>query len=277
MFGLPGAGFDLGLVQIFEIRLLPVVRLSADGGNVQAMRSFHVGSVVEAADERIGRNVHRAFDVAVAPQREIRPQTISGRPAKLHRDAGGSHRQIEGVFEFDLLGLRQTELAGNVGNRLLWKHDRAGTHRSDAAGELNVFDCFREALQSTAILFEKTQPRAIDLTVDQKTHEALVPKNGGKRELPLGAIEGGGDLAKWLVVYAGRVLVRRVAHRRVIPVEVQRAHWLAMISAAYRSLPAGGPLSVAASRPPQRPHNFSARSRQEYAWTALLNSFPNKS
>jgi hypothetical protein len=64
--------------------------------------------------------------------------------------------------------LRQAELAGDVGNGLLRKHDCPRPDRTDNAGELNVFDCFRESLQSAAILFEKTQTRPIDLAVNQQ-------------------------------------------------------------------------------------------------------------
>ncbi len=118
----------------------------ADRGYVQTVRGFHVRSIVKAADESIGCNVYRAFDVAVAPQRKIRQPAITRGHAKLHRDAGGRHRQIEGVFELDLLCLRQTELSGNVGDGLLWKHDRPGPHGANASGKLDVFDGLGKSL-----------------------------------------------------------------------------------------------------------------------------------
>jgi len=119
------------------------------------VRGFHVRSIVKAANEGIGRNVYGAFDVAIAPQREIRQPTITRGHAKLHRCTRGRHRQIEGVFELDLLRLREPKPSGDVGKRLLCKHDRAGTHCPNGAGELNIFDGLGKALQAAAILFEK--------------------------------------------------------------------------------------------------------------------------
>src|SRR2546425_8930477 len=71
MLWLAGARLNLRLVHEFEVSLLPIVRFGADGGNVQTMGSLHVRSVVEAADECIDGNINSAFNVAVAPQREV--------------------------------------------------------------------------------------------------------------------------------------------------------------------------------------------------------------
>jgi hypothetical protein len=78
VFRLSRARLDLRLVHVLDVRLLPVVRFSADGGNVEAMRGFEIRSVVEAADERVNSNIDSALDVAVAPQRKIREPAIAG-------------------------------------------------------------------------------------------------------------------------------------------------------------------------------------------------------
>ena len=194
------------------------------------MRGFHVRSVVKAADERIGGNVDRALDVAVAAQRKIREPAIAGRHAKLQGHAGSSHREIESVFELDFLRLRQSKLARDIGDRLLRKHDRARPHGANPAGKLNVFDSFGKALQSTTILFEKTKARAINLAVDEQTNETFVTEHRREGKLALRAVKRGGSFAERLAVNARYVLVRRVAHGRVIAIEIQRAHRAKMIS-----------------------------------------------
>ena len=60
------------------------------------------------------------------------------------------------MLKLDLLRLRQTESSGDVSKWFISKDDRAGSHRSDFAYELNVFNCLRKELQAAAILFEKT-------------------------------------------------------------------------------------------------------------------------
>ena len=71
------------------------------------------------------------------------------------------------MFELDLLSLRESKFTSDVGKGLLRKHDRAGSDGANAARKLNVFDCFREALQPAAILLEKSQARPVDLAVNQ--------------------------------------------------------------------------------------------------------------
>src|SRR6185436_12551746 len=100
--------------------------------------------------------------------------TVAGGHAKLHRRARGCHWQIESVFELDLLCLRETELAGDIGNRLLPKHDCSRTHGADDTGELKVLDGLRESLQAAAILLEETQAWSIDLAIDQQSNQSLV-------------------------------------------------------------------------------------------------------
>ena len=73
------------------------------------------------------------------------------------------------MFELNFLGLSEAELAGDVGDGLLRKHDSSGTDGANATGKLNVFNCLGKALESAAILFEKAQTRPIDLTVDEQT------------------------------------------------------------------------------------------------------------
>jgi len=57
---------------------------------------------LKAADESIGCDVYRAFNITVAAQRKIREPATTRGHAKLHGDAGGGHGQIESVFELDL-------------------------------------------------------------------------------------------------------------------------------------------------------------------------------
>jgi hypothetical protein len=59
------------------------------------------------------------------------------------------------VLKLDLLRLRQTERARDVGKRLARKHDRRGTHGSYCADEAHVFYGLRETLQAASILLEK--------------------------------------------------------------------------------------------------------------------------
>src|SRR4051794_5979802 len=110
MFWFTSPGFDLGVSHELDEGLLPVMRFSTDGWNIESVRGLHVRSVIEAADESIHGNVHSAFDVAVATQRKIRQPTVVARcHAKLHCRARRCHWQIECVLEFYFLCLRQTE------------------------------------------------------------------------------------------------------------------------------------------------------------------------
>src|SRR5947209_6618460 len=122
MFWLTGARFDLRLVQVFQVSLLPVMRFRADCGNVQPMRRFHVRRVVDA-------------------------------------------------------------------------------------GELNIFDGFGEALQATAILFEKAQSRPVDLAVDEQAYQTLVSQHRRERKLSLRAVESCRRLAERLTMNASYVFV----------------------------------------------------------------------
>src|SRR6266567_5636017 len=156
MFWLAGARLDFRIVQVFKIGLLPVMRFGADGWNVESMRGFHVRGVVETTDECISGDVNRAFDIAIASQRKIRKPSITRRHAELHRNARRRHRQIESVLKLYFLRLGQAELAGDISERLLWKHDRPRANGPNTAGESNVLDCFGKALQSAAVLLEKS-------------------------------------------------------------------------------------------------------------------------
>src|SRR6266550_401416 len=134
------------------------------------------------------------------------------------------------MLELNLLSLGEAELAGDIGNRLLRKHDRAGTHRADAAGKLNVFDRLGEALQAAAILFKKAQARPIDLTVNQQTDQTLVTQHRRERQLALRAVESRDGVAERLAMNARHVFVGGVAHRGVISIDVERAHGAKIIS-----------------------------------------------
>src|SRR3712207_7009082 len=52
-----GARVRLRLVHELDVGLLPVVRLGADGGDVEPVRGLHVRGVVEAADEGVGGDI----------------------------------------------------------------------------------------------------------------------------------------------------------------------------------------------------------------------------
>ena len=109
-------------------------------------------------------------------------------------------------------------------NGSLRKHDRARSHGANLADELNVFDRFGEELQTAAILFEKAQSRAIDLTVDQETNQTLVAQARREGQFALRDVERGFRIAEWLIVQPRDVFVRRVAHRGVITIDVECAH-----------------------------------------------------
>src|SRR5205807_6465674 len=95
------------------------------------------------------------------------------------------HRQIEGVLEFNLLRLRQTERPGDVRERLLREDNRGGTHSAHRADEVHVFDSVRKEFQSAAILFEKAHARAINLPFDQRAHQSLVAETWSEEQLAL--------------------------------------------------------------------------------------------
>ena len=149
---------------------------------------------------------------------------ISGGHAKLHRRARGRHRQIESMLKLDLLRLRDAESARDVGKRLLREDDRAGPHCSDSADKLNVLDRFGKELQTATVLFQKTQPRAIDLAVDEQAHEPFVTETRSERKFALRDVEGGFSVAEWLVVQTRHVFEGRVAHGRMVTIDVECAH-----------------------------------------------------
>src|SRR5207302_5627791 len=100
-----------------------------------------------------------------------RQPTIACRHAKLHSHTRRRHRQIESMLELDLLGLGEAELAGDIRDRLLRKHDRSRPRRANEADKLNVFDGLGESLQAAAILLEKSHASPIDLAVDQQPNQ----------------------------------------------------------------------------------------------------------
>ena len=128
------------------------------------------------------------------------------------------------MLEFDLLCLSEAELSGDVRDGLLGKHDRSGMNGANTAGKLNVFDRFGEALQATAILLKKTQAWPIDLAVNQEPDQSFMTEHRRERELALRYVEGRDHVAERFVMHARLFFVRRVAHRGVIAIEIQRAH-----------------------------------------------------
>lgn len=221
MFWLARARFNLRLSHVLDIRLLPVVRFGTHGGDVQTMCSFHIRGVVEAADERVDSNINCALDVSVSPQGEVRQPTLFARShAQLHCRARSCHRQIEGVLKLDLLCLRESEGAGNVGERLLGKDDCSGTHRPDRANKQDVFDGLGKSLQAPAILLQESQTRTIYLTVNKQTDETLMAQARRERQLALRYIKRCLCFAERTIVQTRDVFVRRVAHRGVVAIDV---------------------------------------------------------
>ncbi|HEU4479403.1 MAG TPA: hypothetical protein VFR80_12865 [Pyrinomonadaceae bacterium] len=128
------------------------------------------------------------------------------------------------MLELNLLGLRQAESTGYIGERLLGKDDSGRPHGANFTGELHVFDGFGKELQTTAVLLEEAEPGAIELTVDEQTNEAFVPEARREGEFTLGDVEGRLSIAKLLIMEPRYVLVRRIAHGSVITIEVESAH-----------------------------------------------------
>src|SRR6185503_12236935 len=159
---------------------------------------------------------------------------ISGGHAKLHRRAGGRHRQIERVLKLDLLRLRQSERTADISKRFLRENDRAGTHRADLADKLNVFDGFGEELQAAAVLFEKAKTRAIDLTVDEQSYEPLVAQARGEGKFALSDVERRFRIAQPLTVEPRHIFERRVAHGGVVTIDVESAHQVTISAPASR-------------------------------------------
>src|SRR5437762_13904466 len=93
------------------------------------------------------------------------------------------------MLELDLLGLREAELAGDIRDRLLRKHDRSRPRRANEADKLNVFDGLGESLQAPAVLLEKSHARPIDLAVNEQTNQAFMSQHRRKRQLALRHIE----------------------------------------------------------------------------------------
>jgi hypothetical protein len=124
------------------------------------------------------------------------------------------------MFEFDLLSLRQPESASDIGEWLARENDRSWTNGPDSTDELNIFNCFGEELQPAAILFEKSQARAIDLAINEKTYQAFMTKAGSKRELPLGNVEGRFGITQAAIVETRDVLEGRIPHGGVISIDV---------------------------------------------------------
>src|SRR6185295_18358728 len=121
---------------------------------------------------------------------------IPGRHAKLHRQARSRHRQIKCVLKLDFLRLGHPKRTADVGKRFLREYDRARTHRPDLANKLNVFDCFREQLQTAAILFEKAESRAINLAVNEETDQTFVAQTRREGEFALRDVESGFGVAE---------------------------------------------------------------------------------
>src|SRR5262245_24304954 len=104
------------------------------------------------------------------------------------------------MLKLDLLRLRQAERAADIRERFLREDNRAGTHCANLADELNVLDSFREELQTAAILFEKTQARAIDLAVDQQSDQTFVAQARSERKFALRDVKSRFGVAESLVV-----------------------------------------------------------------------------
>jgi hypothetical protein len=128
------------------------------------------------------------------------------------------------MLKLDLLSLRQTESAGDVGKRFVGENDRTWSYGSDSAHELNVFNCFGEKLQSAAILFEESQTRSIDLTVNQQTHKAFMTQAGSEWELSLCDVESCFRITQAAIVQTRDVFEGGVAHCGVVAIDVEGSH-----------------------------------------------------
>src|SRR5256885_16555389 len=114
------------------------------------------------------------------------------------------------MFKLNLLRLRETKRAGDVGERLLREDDGAGAHRANGANEEDVFDGLRKALQAAAILFQKSQTRAVNLAINQEPDQAFMAQAGSKRQLPLRHIKCGLCVAERTFMQVLQVFVRSV-------------------------------------------------------------------
>jgi len=103
---------------------------------------------------------------------------------------------------------------------LLRKDDGPRTHCPDPADKLDVFDCFGKPLQTAAVLLQKSQPRAVNLAIDQETDQALVAQARGERQLSLSHIKCRPEVTEWTVMDPSHVFVGRVAHGGVITIYV---------------------------------------------------------
>jgi hypothetical protein len=125
------------------------------------------------------------------------------------------------VLELYLLRLREAEGAGDVGEGLVRKHDRAGPHRPHDAREVDVLDRLRVERKPAPVLLQEAQARAVNAEVEQRAQEPLVAEARRERELALRDVEGRLRLAQRAPAQARRLLVRGRAHRRVVTVNVQ--------------------------------------------------------
>jgi hypothetical protein len=73
-------------------------------------------------------------------------------------------------------------------------------------------------------LFEKAKARPIDLAIDEKTHEAFMAQAGCEGQLALGYVKRGFRVTQSLVMQPRDVFERRIAHRRVVTIDVECAH-----------------------------------------------------
>jgi len=119
------------------------MRFGSTAGNVQTVRRLpYVRGVVKATDECIGRNVYRAFDVTIAPQRKIRQPAIPcGHPKCIATLASsmGRSKACSNLISCACVSPNFPVISatGCCGNMIV-----PGRTVRMAAGKLDVFDSF---------------------------------------------------------------------------------------------------------------------------------------
>jgi hypothetical protein len=89
------------------------------------------------------------------------------------------------MFEFDFLGLGKSEIAGDIGKRLLSKDDCTWAHCPNRADEMHIFDGLGKQLQSAAILLEKSDSGPVDAAFDKQFDQSFMSQARRKWKLTL--------------------------------------------------------------------------------------------
>ena len=79
-------------------------------------------------------------------------------------------------------------------------------------------------MKDAAVLFEKTQTRAIDLAVYQEANETFVAEHWCEGQFSLCDVERCFRVAEASITQSCDVLERRIAHRGVVAIDIKCAH-----------------------------------------------------